>query len=185
LHPPHRLSTASSRGSLERSHSIAIFRFFLSLFFSTRPNEFFQIQAYLITGFDSWLCYFCYSICHGEAISARMRWIAFLRSWSERKARAIAGPWDACAVAAWIKTLKSELKSLPNEDAHGNVHPIRRLYVCSFALTVSVSSLYNLGPVSGPVFWRRRRSGRHKMRASWKGHVKPPITICGPPSGHH
>jgi len=25
------------------------------------------------------------------------------------------------------------LKSLPNEDAQGNVHPIRRLYACSFA----------------------------------------------------
>ena len=31
------------------------------------------------------------------------------------------------------ETLKSELKSLPNEDAQGNVHPIRRLYACSFA----------------------------------------------------
>ncbi len=25
------------------------------------------------------------------------------------------------------------LKSVPNEDAQGNVHPIRRLYPCSFA----------------------------------------------------
>src|SRR5919108_6507649 len=31
------------------------------------------------------------------------------------------------------QTLKSELKSLPKEDAHGNVQPIRRLYACSFA----------------------------------------------------
>jgi hypothetical protein len=30
-------------------------------------------------------------------------------------------------------TLKSKLKSLPSEDAQGNVHPIRRLYACSFA----------------------------------------------------
>src|SRR5258708_9502002 len=29
--------------------------------------------------------------------------------------------------------LKSALKSLPDEDAQGNVHPIRRLYACSFA----------------------------------------------------
>jgi hypothetical protein len=29
--------------------------------------------------------------------------------------------------------LKSALKSLRNEDAQGNVHPIRRLYACSFA----------------------------------------------------
>src|ERR1700742_5111814 len=28
--------------------------------------------------------------------------------------------------------LKSPLKSLPNDDAHGNVHPMRRLYACSF-----------------------------------------------------
>ena len=31
------------------------------------------------------------------------------------------------------ETLKSKLKSPPNEDAQGNVHPIRRLYACSFA----------------------------------------------------
>src|SRR5919198_3869956 len=31
------------------------------------------------------------------------------------------------------ETLKSALKSLPNEDAQGNVQPIRRLYACSFA----------------------------------------------------
>jgi hypothetical protein len=30
-------------------------------------------------------------------------------------------------------TLKSALKSLPNEDAHGNVQPMRRLNACSFA----------------------------------------------------
>src|SRR5262245_43852952 len=30
-------------------------------------------------------------------------------------------------------TLKSALKSLPNEDAQGNVHPIRCLYACTFA----------------------------------------------------
>ncbi len=31
------------------------------------------------------------------------------------------------------RTLKSALKSLPTDDAQGNVHPIRRLYACSFA----------------------------------------------------
>jgi len=31
------------------------------------------------------------------------------------------------------QTLKSKLKSLPNEDAQGNVHPIRRSYRCSVA----------------------------------------------------
>jgi hypothetical protein len=35
----------------ERSHSIAIFAFFFRYFSSTRPNEFFQIQAYLIHWF--------------------------------------------------------------------------------------------------------------------------------------
>src|SRR5262245_20441886 len=30
-------------------------------------------------------------------------------------------------------TLKSKLKSPPNEDAQGNVQPNRRLYACSFA----------------------------------------------------
>jgi hypothetical protein len=38
---------------------IAIFAF-SSLFFSTRPNEFFQIYACAITDFDCWLCYFHY-----------------------------------------------------------------------------------------------------------------------------
>jgi hypothetical protein len=37
---------------LERS----LFSLFLSLFFSTRTNEFFQIQAYLIIDFECWLC---------------------------------------------------------------------------------------------------------------------------------
>src|SRR5687768_15136391 len=31
------------------------------------------------------------------------------------------------------ETLKSKLKSLPCEDAQGKIHPIRRLYACSFA----------------------------------------------------
>ena len=31
------------------------------------------------------------------------------------------------------ETLKSKLKSLPDEDAQGNVQPIRCLYACSFA----------------------------------------------------
>ena len=31
------------------------------------------------------------------------------------------------------ETLKSKLKSLPSEDAQGNVQPIRRLYACSIA----------------------------------------------------
>jgi hypothetical protein len=31
------------------------------------------------------------------------------------------------------EVLKSKLKSPPSEDAQGNVHPIRRLYACSFA----------------------------------------------------
>src|SRR3989442_3513114 len=36
--------------------------------------------------------------------------------------------------SSWVNpTLKSTLKSLPSEDAQGNVHPIRRLYACSFA----------------------------------------------------
>jgi hypothetical protein len=30
-------------------------------------------------------------------------------------------------------TLKSKLKSVPDEAAQGNVHAIRRLYACSFA----------------------------------------------------
>src|ERR1700732_2011534 len=59
--PLHRLSTAALSGVVRAFAYHRYFRFFLSLFFSTRPNEFFQIQAYLITDFDCWLCYFHYS----------------------------------------------------------------------------------------------------------------------------
>src|SRR6266481_1868840 len=47
------------------------------------------------------------------------------------------------------QTLKSKLKSLPNEDAHGNVHPIRRLYGCSFARgapLVGLESIFLVDP---------------------------------------
>jgi hypothetical protein len=45
------------------------------------------------------------------------------------------------------ETLKSKLKSLGCEDAQGNVHPIRRLYACSFAsgardMAMSVTSWF-------------------------------------------
>jgi hypothetical protein len=46
------------------SKDLGYLRFFLSLFFSIRPNEFFQIQAYLITDFDCWLCY----LLHGRVV---------------------------------------------------------------------------------------------------------------------
>jgi hypothetical protein len=47
LHPP----SSPFKSILERSHGIAIFAFFFRYFSSTRPNEFFQIQAYLIHWF--------------------------------------------------------------------------------------------------------------------------------------
>src|ERR1700736_6269692 len=62
LTPLHRLSTASLSGVVRAFAYHRYFRFFLSLFFSTPLNEFFQIQAYLITDFDCWLCYFRYSL---------------------------------------------------------------------------------------------------------------------------
>ena len=31
------------------------------------------------------------------------------------------------------ESLKSKLKSLPNDDAHGNVQPVCLLYSCNFA----------------------------------------------------
>src|ERR1700736_3646490 len=57
LTPLHRLSTASLSGVVRAFAYHRYFRFFLSLFFSTPLNEFFQIQAYLITDFDCWLCF--------------------------------------------------------------------------------------------------------------------------------
>src|SRR5262245_16606045 len=39
----------------------------------------------------------------------------------------------SCCCTSVNPTLKSALKSLPDEDAPGNVHPIRRLYAWSFA----------------------------------------------------
>src|ERR1700730_981957 len=62
LTPLHRLSTASLSGVVRAFAYHRYFRFFLSLFFSTPLNEFFQIQPYLITDFDCWLCYFRYSL---------------------------------------------------------------------------------------------------------------------------
>jgi hypothetical protein len=56
-HPPPNFAPPSSPFNSildERSHSIAIFAifaFFFRYFSSTRPNEFFQIQAYLIHWF--------------------------------------------------------------------------------------------------------------------------------------
>ena len=58
--PSSRLSTASLSGVVRAFAYHRYFRFFLSLFFSTPLNEFFQIQAYLISDFDCWLCYFRY-----------------------------------------------------------------------------------------------------------------------------
>src|SRR4249919_2049202 len=49
------------------------FRFFLSLFFSTPLNEFFQIQAYLITDFDCWLCYFLGRTATARRLQTTMR----------------------------------------------------------------------------------------------------------------
>jgi hypothetical protein len=60
LHPPHHLSTASLRAGRKSVRIASLSSLFISLFFSTRPNEFFQIQACLITDFDCWLCYFHY-----------------------------------------------------------------------------------------------------------------------------
>src|ERR1700730_14191658 len=47
LTPLHRLSTASLSGVVRAFAYHRYFRFFLSLFFSTPLNEFFQIQPYL------------------------------------------------------------------------------------------------------------------------------------------
>lgn len=44
-------------------------------------------------------------------------------------------------------TLKSSLKSLPNDDAHAKLHPMRRLYSCNFGsgardTAINVTSLF-------------------------------------------
>src|SRR5260370_24654873 len=52
----------------------------------------------------------------------------FITGSSRRKL--YSAPSRSCS--AVNETLKSKLKSLPNEDAQGNVQLIRRLYVCSF-----------------------------------------------------
>jgi hypothetical protein len=49
------------------------------------------------------------------------------------------------------ETWKSKLKSLPCEDAEGNVQPMRRLYACSFArrfsfIRVETLALGDLNP---------------------------------------
>src|ERR1700730_7316013 len=50
-HPPCTPLIAFQQHPWAGRKSVRYFRFFLSLFFSTRPNEFFQIQAYLIHWF--------------------------------------------------------------------------------------------------------------------------------------
>jgi hypothetical protein len=40
-------------------------------------------------------------------------------------------PFSNCSSAV-KPTLKSALKAPPNDDAHGNVQPMRRLYAASF-----------------------------------------------------
>ena len=55
------------------------------------------------------------------------------------------------------ETLKSELKSPPSEDAQGNVHPIRRLYACSFASGALELGERTLdGALTGPQRKRKR-----------------------------
>src|SRR4249919_1538646 len=69
----HRLSTASLSGVVRAFAYHRYFRFFLSLFFSTPLNEFFQIHAYLITDFDCWLFYFLGRTATARRLQTTMR----------------------------------------------------------------------------------------------------------------
>jgi len=64
LSPAHEglrlIRVTSMRAGRKESSQSRYLRPFISLFFSNRPNEFFQIQPYLVTDFDCWLCYFHY-----------------------------------------------------------------------------------------------------------------------------
>ena len=84
------------------------------------------------------------------------------------------------------ETLKSWLKSLPNDDAQGNVHPIRRLYACSFsngARETAESIDVVVGQVDGeavePV--RDRRAGRAPRRIVGPEHEVVDEELRAPP----
>jgi hypothetical protein len=71
-------------GYFDLQHSIAIFAFFFRYFSSTRPNEFFQIQAYLI----HWFRLF------GFAIFAINRWTQIPPSPSLRRTTLASVSWQ-------------------------------------------------------------------------------------------
>jgi hypothetical protein len=73
------------------------------------------------------------------------------------------------------ETLKSKLKSLPSEDAQGNIHPIRRLYACSFArgardTAESVTSWLARWTTEAVEPVRDRRAGRTPRRVVGPEH---------------
>src|SRR5207302_8901721 len=92
------------------------------------------------------------------------------------------------------QALKSRLKSLPDEDAHGNVHPIRRLYACSFAsgardtaqsITSSLGSDFNFDfNVSVTEAQQREGTVEYNYRpSSPAANVKPDAGREGPAKG--
>ena len=101
--------------------------FFLSLFFSIRPNEFFQIQAYLITDFDCWLCH----LLHGRVVRPPALG-AELRDVDEASVQGIPGvakvvrqgnflgvvaqsEWGAIRAARALKATWSDWQALPEQ----------------------------------------------------------------------
>ena len=109
------------------SKDLGYLRFFLSLFFSIRPNEFFQIQAYLITDFDCWFCH----LLHGRVVLPPALG-AELRDMDEAPVQGIPGvvkvvrqgkllgvvarsEWGAIRAARALKATWSDWQGLPEQ----------------------------------------------------------------------
>jgi hypothetical protein len=90
-------------------------RFFISLFFSTRPNEFFQIQAYLITDFDCWLCYFHYS---AQVIVGKPSSSAVIRPQERNRSRVRIFARTQGAAITWDEKELDKFLQNPSADVH-------------------------------------------------------------------
>src|SRR6266436_3232669 len=82
-------------------------------------------------------------------------------------------PWRCCSSVN--QTLKSALKSLPNDEAHGKLQPIRCLYACSFErgareTAQSITSWFAQVDGDAVEAIRDRRTGRTTRRVVGPEH---------------
>ena len=71
------------------------------------------------------------------------------------------------------EVLKSKLKSLSSEDAHGNVHPMRRLYAASAAIGARETA-------TSPTSWFSRWTAKPLKPSAIAEHDGQPPVYSGP-----